>query len=276
MLKFSVSHRQLPLHYLRQTMTPKPASKQIGNMEGRKERNSTTISSSYCEIYQQSPCKSAVVLWRNSPTPRKKLSPTKRRSGLIQPEVIPRRRSPLKRTETMQMKVWSSQLHRLKRKTESLRKKDNEIKEKFLEIRRKAKRVVSATGFSLTDSEDDATPTKRAKMTTSVKDRSVKMMTKDIKIEFSAKLQANKHAWAYEDPCVLPRKVKRVSDEIMDVNQMYSSHLLDVPKRRYKMPQKRHRSGSDIPSGSGNDVTSLFPIPFPRTFLKHGKKCTNC
>ncbi|XP_062569004.1 uncharacterized protein LOC134231096 [Saccostrea cucullata] len=245
-------------------------------MERQKERNNTTISSSYCEIYQQSPRKSAVVLWRNSPTPRKKLSPTKRKSGLIQPEVTPRRRSPPKRSETIQMKVWSSQLHRLKRKTESLRKKDNEIKEKYMEIRRRAKRVISSTGFSLADSEDDATPIKRAKLSSSIKDRTDRKLTKDIKMEFSTKLQAYKHPWAYEDPCVLPTKVKRVSEEITEVNHMYSSHLLDVPGRRYKMPQKRHWSGSDIPSGSGNGDSSIFPIPFPRTFLKHGKKCTNC
>lgn len=127
MLKFSVSQRKLPLHYMRQTMSlnaTSPLRQTIVN--GPRKMHGATVSSSYCEIWKESPAKSAVVVHRNYQTPRKIPTPGK---GHRNPKVrrdmdVERGRgTPVRRSETIQMKVWSSQLSRLKRKTESLRKK---------------------------------------------------------------------------------------------------------------------------------------------------------
>lgn len=127
MLKFSVSQRKLPLHYMRQTMSlnaTSPLRQSIVN--GPRKMHGATVSSSYCEIWKESPAKSAVFVHRNYQAPRKILTPGK---GHRNPKVRRAmdgergRGTPVRRSETIQMKVWSSQLSRLKRKTESLRKK---------------------------------------------------------------------------------------------------------------------------------------------------------
>ncbi|KAK3097615.1 hypothetical protein FSP39_011427 [Pinctada imbricata] len=48
-------------------------------------------------------------------------------------------------------------------------------------------------------------------------------------------------------------------------------------KPRAPVPARRHKSGSDIPSrASFDDLLGRSPIPYPRTFLKNGHKCTKC
>lgn len=127
MLKFSVSQRKLPLHYMRQTMSlnaTSPLQQTIVN--GPRKMHGATVSSSYCEIWKESPAKSAVVVHRNYQAPRKILTPGKgHRNPKVRRDMDGERGrgTPVRRSETIQMKVWSSQLRRLKRKTESLRKK---------------------------------------------------------------------------------------------------------------------------------------------------------
>lgn len=130
MLKFSVSQRKLPLHYMRQTMSLNVTSPLRQNIvNGTQKMHGATVSSSCCEIWKESPAKSAVVVRRNYQTPRKILTPGKGHRNTQDRRAVEGERSrgtPVRRSETIQMKVWSSQLSRLKRKTESLRKKVRE------------------------------------------------------------------------------------------------------------------------------------------------------
>lgn len=153
---------------------------------------------------------------------------------------------------------------------------DEEIKERYLEIKRKAKRVISSTGLLTMDDEYDVIPTKRSKLTTNQEQSVIHDNSKNSRI--------NEHGWSQRkldehqsqrsgDDVIIVLKRRRNEDEEADA--MYAAHLLDIPSKRYKPPQKRHRSGSDIPSQSGGPG-SHYPVPFPRTFLKNGRKYTIC
>lgn len=153
---------------------------------------------------------------------------------------------------------------------------DEEIKERYLEIKRKAKRVISSTGLLTMDDEYDVIPTKRSKLTTNQEQSVIHDNSKNSRI--------NEHGWSQRkldehqsqrsgDDVIIVLKRRRNEDEEADA--MYAAHLLDIPSKRYKPPQKRHKSGSDIPSQSGGPG-SHYPVPFPRTFLKNGRKYTIC
>ena len=128
MLKFSVSQRTLPVHYMKQTMVNLSASSPLGQ-DKRRRMHGPTISSSSWEVWKEGPTTPAVVIRRNHQTPRKVLTPGRvshHSEGGAPHDLQRKRRSPVKRSETIRMKVWSSQLDRVKRKTESLRKKVRE------------------------------------------------------------------------------------------------------------------------------------------------------
>lgn len=128
MLKFSVSQRTLPVHYMKQTMVNLSASSTL-SQDKRRRMQGPTISSSSWEVWKEGPTTPAVVIRRNHQTPRKVLTPGRvshHSEGGAPHDLQRKRRSPVKRSETIRMKVWSSQLDRVKRKTESLRKKVRE------------------------------------------------------------------------------------------------------------------------------------------------------
>ena len=130
--------------------------------------------------------------------------------------------------------------------------------------------MISSTDFQFPDHCDDVTPVKRPKLTTPTKHMSTQ--TKSRKIDPSVTCQRQ------ETNCTKSHIVimKRVRSADEDVERMFSAHVLDVPGRRYKMPQKRHRSGSDIPAKTAQRRDIPSPVPFPRTFLKNGQKYTIC
>lgn len=156
--------------------------------------------------------------------------------------------------------------------------------------------MISDTDLSLTESEDYATPEKRQKLTSAETEKKGKVIiedsiltekqeesrTNDIKIPrlalMTSEPPANQRLCMDDEPGTITTDEKCLSDTAtgVSVDKMYLSHLLDVPTRRYKVAQRRHRSGSDIPLCTKENGDVLHPVPFPRTFLKKGKKCTNC
>lgn len=126
------------------------------------------------------------------------------------------------------------------------------------------------------DGEDDVIPIKRSKLTTNQEQSAIPDKSKDTRINEQGssqrKLAGHQNQRSSEDVIII---LKRRRSEDEEVDAMYAAHLLDIPSKRYKLPQKRHRSGSDIPSQS-RGPGSHYPVPFPRTFLKNGRKYTIC
>lgn len=134
--------------------------------------------------------------------------------------------------------------------------------------------MISSTGLLSMDDEDDVIPTKRSKLTTSQEQSVIHDKSKNGRINEQGssqrKLIGHRSQSSGDDVIII---LKRRRDEEADA--MYAAHLLDIPSKRFKLPQKRHRSGSDIPSQSSGPG-SHYPVPFPRTFLKNGRKYTIC
>lgn len=136
--------------------------------------------------------------------------------------------------------------------------------------------MISSTGLLTMDDEDDVIPTKRSKLTTNQEQSVIPDNSKNSRIieqESSQRKLGGHQSQRSGDDVIMILKRGRNEDEEADA--MYAAHLLDIPSKRYKLPQKRHRSGSDIPSQSGRPG-SHYPVPFPRTFLKNGRKYTIC
>lgn len=136
--------------------------------------------------------------------------------------------------------------------------------------------MISSTGLLSMDGENDVIPTKRSKLTTSQEQSVIHDKSKNSRINEQGssqrKLEGHRSQRSGDDVIII---LKRRRNEDEEADAMYAAHLLDIPSKRYKLPQKRHRSGSDIPSQSGGPG-SHYPVPFPRTFLKNGRKYTIC
>ena len=133
--------------------------------------------------------------------------------------------------------------------------------------------MISSTDFQFPDYCDDVTPVKRPKLTTPTKHRSTQTKSSKIDPIITCQGQEKNCTKRSNGDLIIMKRVRSAEE---DVDRMFSAHVLDVPGRRYKMPQKRHRSGSDIPAKTDQRRDIPSPVPFPRTFLKNGQKYTIC
>jgi hypothetical protein len=130
MLKFRVTRHSPPVNDVQQTICQPAGSNFLATIAGPGDgsRGATRTSISACGIWSESVSKSIIVLPESSrnqggecipslaksrPTPGRG-----RKSAYVHGEDVS-----LKRPTTVKMRVWSRQLHRLKRKTETLKKK---------------------------------------------------------------------------------------------------------------------------------------------------------
>ncbi|CAC5405510.1 unnamed protein product [Mytilus coruscus] len=158
---------------------------------------------------------------------------------------------------TANMIVWSSQMARIKRKTQLLKQKDAEIRKRFEELQKKAKRVFASTDL---DSENlDATPCKQIKSNTQLPTKltNVKNITKVKRRQGTPKRIFKKYNSASNvrmSECDVYRSTKSTSE------------LDDSPNENRKFSLKPNINFSEMES---------LESPL-LTIYKHGKRCTLC
>ena len=178
--------------------------------------------------------------------------------------------TPIKRKTnvTVHMIVWSNQLERIKRRTQSLREKDVEIRKKFEEIQKRAKRVFAST--DLDDNEDSAvTPCKQVKSSSGLP----------------------VHAYEYNTEVI--RKNTNIRKRPATPKRLFKRSRSAANLRQDKIEICREsKSASDISFCDKENVKQTIFSPIPNmdflnicsespdspllTVFRNGKKCTFC
>ena len=178
--------------------------------------------------------------------------------------------TPIKRKTnvTVHMIVWSNQLERIKRRTQSLREKDVEIRKKFEEIQKRAKRIFAST--DLDDNEDSATtPCKQAKSSSGLP----------------------VHVYGYNTEVI--RKNTNIRKRPATPKRLFKRSRSAAKLRQDKIEICREsKSASDISFGDKENVKQTIFSPIPNmnfinicfespdspllTVFRNGKKCTFC
>lgn len=143
---------------------------------------------------------------------------------------------------TMQTTIWTNQLNRLKKRTERIRQKDAELKQRYEELKLKAKRVLSSDN----DDEYNASLPKRARL---------EEVTEKLQ---NCKIQVRKP----KTPSRIPKPRNR--NEVFS----YSKARNLFNKYTTKDVMSLTKDANISLNTTGSD--------FVFTFLKNGKKCTFC
>jgi hypothetical protein len=143
---------------------------------------------------------------------------------------------------TMQTTIWINQLNRLKKRTERIRQKDAELKQRYEELKLKAKRVLSPDN----DDEYNASPPKSARLNE---------ITEKLQ---NCKIQVRKPKMPSRIP--KPRNRNEVFSYTKARNLFNKYTTKDVMSLTKDANISLNATGSD----------------FVFTFLKNGKKCTFC
>ena len=178
--------------------------------------------------------------------------------------------TPIKRKTnvTVHMIVWSNQLERIKRRTQSLREKDVEIRKKFEEIQKRAKRIFAST--DLDDNADSATtPCKQAKSSSGLP----------------------VHVYGYNTEVI--RKNTNIRKRPATPKRLFKRSRSAAKLRQDKIEICREsKSASDISFCDKENVKQTIFSPIPNmdfinicfespdspllTVFRNGKKCTFC
>lgn len=158
---------------------------------------------------------------------------------------------------TANMIVWTSQMARIKRKTQMLKQKDVEIRKRFEELQKKAKRVFSST--ELDNENFDATPCKQIKENTELP----KQLTK---VKSSSKVKRRQGT-----PKRIFKKYNSASNVRMSECDVYrtsksTSELHEATKENRKLSLQPNINFSEMES-LGSPLLTIY---------KHGKRCTLC
>lgn len=158
---------------------------------------------------------------------------------------------------TANMIVWTSQMARIKRKTQMLKQKDVEIRKRFEELQKKAKRVFCST--ELDNENFDATPCKQIKENTELP----KQLTK---VKNSSKVKRRQGT-----PKRIFKKYNSASNVRMSECDVYrtsksTSELHEATKENRKLSLQPNINFSEMESLAS-------PL---LTIYKHGKRCTLC
>ena len=178
--------------------------------------------------------------------------------------------APIKRRTnvTVHMIIWSNQLERIKRRTQSLREKDVEIRKKFEEIQKRAKRIFAST--DLDDNEDSATtPCKQVKSNSGLP----------------------VHAYGYNTELI--RKNTNIRKRPATPKRLFKRSRSAAKLRQDKIEICREsKSASDISFCDKENIKQIIFGPIPNmdfinicfespdspllTVFRNGKKCTFC